>query len=81
MSSDKVQPVEADKVTEQRLENVHTDLDVNVDPETGKRKFNANTQLDDAARLLEEAGGHVEATAEDRKRVLRRIDLFVCACL
>ncbi|TYJ58266.1 hypothetical protein B9479_001092 [Cryptococcus floricola] len=43
-----------------------------------KKKKTANNQIDDAARLLEEAGGHVDYTAEDNKRVLRKIDLFVC---
>jgi hypothetical protein len=41
------------------------------------RRGGANTQLDDAARLLAEAGG-VDYTAEDSKRVLRKIDLYVC---
>lgn len=45
-----------------------------------RKRFNANTQLDDAAKILEEASaqGAIQVTAEDRKRVLRRIDLFVC---
>lgn len=49
-----------------------------VDAEAQKPKFAANSQLDDAARLLAEAGGHVEYTNAEAKRVLRRIDLFVC---
>lgn len=40
--------------------------------------WNANTKLDDAARILHEAGGQHEFSAEDKRRVLRRIDLFVC---
>ncbi|GFZ48398.1 hypothetical protein JCM24511_06146 [Saitozyma sp. JCM 24511] len=43
-----------------------------------KKRFHANHQLDDAKRLLEEAGGQHEFSLEDRKRVLRKIDLFVC---
>ncbi|TXT08534.1 uncharacterized protein COLE_05458 [Cutaneotrichosporon oleaginosum] len=43
-----------------------------------KPKYKANTQLDDAARLLEEAGGHVEYTLDEMKQVLRRIDFYVC---
>jgi hypothetical protein len=34
--------------------------------------------MDDAAQLLAQAGGHVDVTEEDRKRVLRKIDLWVC---
>jgi hypothetical protein len=34
--------------------------------------------MDDAARILHEAGGQQDFSAEDRRRVLRRIDLFVC---
>ena len=37
-----------------------------------------NKHMDDAARILHEAGGHRDFTAEERRRVLRRIDLFVC---
>lgn len=40
--------------------------------------WNANAKLDDAARILHEAGGQHEFSAEDKRRVLRRIDLFVC---
>jgi hypothetical protein len=36
-----------------------------------------NNQMDEAARILAEAG-HREYTPEEKKRVLRRIDLFVC---
>lgn len=49
-----------------------------VDTEAQKPKYAANSQLDDAARLLAEAGGHVEYTPAEAKRVLRRIDFFVC---
>ena len=51
----------------------------NFASEEGERRPKGrNTQLDDAARLLEEAGGHVEYTLEDSKRVLRKIDFWVC---
>ncbi|WVQ69752.1 uncharacterized protein L199_007972 [Kwoniella botswanensis] len=46
--------------------------------EAGKKKRNANRQLDEAADLLRENGGHVEYTVEDRKRVLRMVDIYVC---
>ena len=46
--------------------------------EEGKKpKYAANTQLDDAARILAEAG-NIEYTPQEHKRVLRKIDLFVC---
>lgn len=50
------------------------------DPEhaSGKPKYKANTQLDDAARLLDEAGGHIEYSVAEMKQVLRRIDFYVC---
>ncbi|RSH92558.1 hypothetical protein EHS25_008003 [Saitozyma podzolica] len=78
LNPDAVQPAivtsDKDKVLDQQqLEHVHDD-----DPESGKKKLGANTQLDDAARILDEAGGHIDASMEDRKRVLRRIDIFVC---
>lgn len=44
----------------------------------GGGRRTANTQLDDAARLLAEAGGHVEYTPAEGKRVLRLIDFHVC---
>lgn len=44
----------------------------------GRTKQGANTQLDDAARLLDEVGGHVEYSMDDMKRVLRKIDIYVC---
>lgn len=48
------------------------------DLEQGKGKSTVNNQLDDAARLLAEAGGHVEYTEAENKRVLRKIDIYVC---
>lgn len=61
------------------VETEHVDRVTPDDAETGKRpvRSTANNQLDDAARLLREAGG-IEVTLEENKRVLRRIDLFVC---
>ncbi|WVW79035.1 hypothetical protein I302_100998 [Kwoniella bestiolae CBS 10118] len=68
--------LEDEKVVQQEhIEVAHT-----LDPEAGHApaKKGANTQLDDAARLLAEAGGHVEYTPQESKRVLRLIDLYVC---
>nr|XP_018261920.1 allantoate transporter [Kwoniella dejecticola CBS 10117]OBR84078.1 allantoate transporter [Kwoniella dejecticola CBS 10117] len=42
-----------------------------------KKRHTANNQLDEAAAYLAQAG-HVEYTAEERKAVIRKIDLFVC---
>ncbi|BEJ16693.1 hypothetical protein CspHIS471_0600940 [Cutaneotrichosporon sp. HIS471] len=49
-----------------------------VEHASSKPKYKANTQLDDAARLLEEAGGHIEYSLAEMKKVLRRIDFYVC---
>jgi len=62
--------------------DIHAHIDNAALPEVdaesgGKPKYAANSQLDDAARLLQEAGG-VEYTAAESKRVLRMIDLWVC---
>ncbi|WWC87419.1 uncharacterized protein L201_002308 [Kwoniella dendrophila CBS 6074] len=68
--------LEDEKVMPQEhIETAHT-----FDPESlhTTAKKGANTQLDDAARLLQEAGGHVEYTPQESKRVLKKIDLFVC---
>lgn len=64
------------KPEDTHAEHVDADSVHKHDAETGK-KGSANTQLDDAARILAEAG-HLEFSAAERKRVLRRIDLFVC---
>lgn len=45
--------------------------------ESGKTKYAANTQMDDAARMLAEAGHH-EFDPADKRRVLRKVDLYVC---
>ncbi|KAK8869495.1 hypothetical protein IAR55_000060 [Kwoniella newhampshirensis] len=68
----------ADIKDETKFEAEHVDHPLPQDPETGRRKRHANTQLDDAARILQEQGGQVEYTVEDRNRVLRKIDIFVC---
>jgi hypothetical protein len=74
MSSDKAQitpaPIEDEKV-------LHEHIDAPT-LEAGHGKRTANHQLDDAARLLAEAGGHVEYSHADGKRVLRMIDFYVC---
>lgn len=54
----------------------HVDDAVN-ELESAKPKYAANTQLDDAARILAEAGP-MEFSQEDKKRVLRWIDFYVC---
>ena len=38
--------------------------------ELGGKKYQANNQLDDAARILDEVGGQVEYTAAESRRVL-----------
>jgi hypothetical protein len=67
------------KYEDEKDDVVHLEAVTTNDEERGVKKSTANTQLDDAARILQEAGGIVDATPEERKRVLRRIDLFVCA--
>ncbi|GFZ48430.1 LOW QUALITY PROTEIN: hypothetical protein JCM24511_06178 [Saitozyma sp. JCM 24511] len=47
------------------------------DMEEGKLRHKANNQMDDAAKILEEAGGSISYTQEDQKRLLRKIDLYV----
>jgi hypothetical protein len=49
-----------------------------ADAEAGLKRRNVNTQLDDAAELLAQAGGHVEVSLEDSKRVVRLVDVWVC---
>ncbi|RSH85367.1 hypothetical protein EHS25_004763 [Saitozyma podzolica] len=63
-------PIEDEKVLSEHIEA----------PElvSGQGRRTANTQLDDAARLLAEAGGHVDYTPQDGKRILRMIDFYVC---
>jgi len=73
--SDKITPtpLEDEKAISGQYENQPT-----LDNEEGKKpKYAANTQLDDAARILAEAGT-IEYTPQEHKRVLRKIDLFVC---
>lgn len=59
-----------DKHDEVHLESVQ-------DIEHLKPKYNANRQLDDAARILAEAGPR-EYSAKESRRVLWKIDFFVC---
>lgn len=47
------------------------------DLEDGHKRRKANNQLDEAAKILEERG-EIEYTIEDSKRVLRKIDIYVC---
>lgn len=68
--------MEDEKVLTEHVEVAHTVT--RDDMEKGRKKRTINTQLDDAAKLLEEAGGHVEYTHADNKRILRLIDFYVC---
>ncbi|WVQ83847.1 hypothetical protein IAT38_005991 [Cryptococcus sp. DSM 104549] len=71
-----VQTIEDEKIASEHIETAPT---TSYDPEKGQtKKRTVNTQLDDAARLLEEAGGQIEYTHADNKRVLRLVDLYVC---
>jgi hypothetical protein len=65
MQEDKIAPAE-------QVEAITT-----LEPESGLKRRNANTQLDDAAKLLEESGT-VEFSLAEQKRVLRKIDIYVC---
>jgi NAD(P)H-dependent flavin oxidoreductase YrpB (nitropropane dioxygenase family) len=51
-----------------------------LDPEAISRmhRHGAKGVMDEAARILQEAGGHVEYTPDERRRLLRRIDIYVC---
>jgi hypothetical protein len=51
---------------------VHENLD------DAKPRYRANADLDDAARILDEAGGQHDFDVHDRKRVVRKIDFWVC---
>lgn len=68
--------LEDEKVLTEHIEVAHAVT--RDDMEKGRTKRTVNTQLDDAAKLLEEAGGHVEYTHADNKRILRLIDFYVC---
>ncbi len=72
--AEKVTSIEDEKIVFEHAEHAPADLESNQ----VKAKKGANTQLDDAARLLAEAGGHFDSTPEDKKRVLRMIDIYVC---
>ncbi|KAL7424634.1 hypothetical protein Q5752_000318 [Cryptotrichosporon argae] len=73
MSTHEIKDEDLEKHEVQHVEDTH----VAPAAPRGRGHSGANTQLDDAARLLQEAGG-VEYTQEESKRVLRRIDLYVC---
>lgn len=57
---------------------LETDVHVeNADAEIAKSKYKANKQLDQAAELLAQAGP-LDFSKEDKKRVLKWIDFYVC---
>ncbi|WVQ81318.1 hypothetical protein IAT38_003441 [Cryptococcus sp. DSM 104549] len=58
------------------IDHVENAIEVQ-DLEVGHGKKKTNYQVDEAARILRERGT-VEYTVDDSKRVLRRIDFFVC---
>jgi hypothetical protein len=61
------------------LEEKDRDMVDHIEHDTEKNvAWSGNKHMDDAARILHEAGGHREYSVEDRRRVLRRIDIFVC---
>lgn len=61
------------------LDEKDRDLADHIEHDTEKNvEWSGNKHMDDAARILHEAGGHREYSVEDRRRVLRRIDIFVC---
>ncbi|WVQ63688.1 uncharacterized protein L199_001841 [Kwoniella botswanensis] len=69
-----------DKPVIEQIDNIDTELPPHPDLEDGnpnKKKKTANNQLDEAQEILARSG-HVEYTQEDNKRVLRKIDIFVC---
>lgn len=80
--SDKINPAfdqdnDNEKTLDTQIESAAPALD---NEEAPRSKYAANTQLDDAARLLAEAGT-IEYTHAEGKRVLRRIDFYVCSCM
>jgi len=75
--SHNIEPAD-EKALQGQLEHTPQQLETE---EMGKTtKYAANTQLDDAARLLAEAGD-IQYTHQEGKRVLRKIDLYVCSCM
>ena len=83
MSNADIHPTAPRYAEEDTKEGLTQHVEANeLDPESGpKRRKGVNRQMDDAAALLEEAGlatGQLEASPEERKRVLRKIDLYVC---
>ncbi|ORY25070.1 major facilitator superfamily domain-containing protein [Naematelia encephala] len=65
----------------ERTEHIESSAAIShLDPKaTSKLHRHGATQVvDEATRILEEAGGHVDYTATEKKQLLRRIDLYVC---
>jgi hypothetical protein len=61
----------------QHLEHVLTAKD--DDKQNEKQRHLGNHQLDDAKAILNQAGESIEISPEENKRLLRRIDWWVCA--
>ncbi|OCF32432.1 allantoate transporter [Kwoniella heveanensis BCC8398] len=73
-----------DKQVVEHVDDAQLHTDVNhLEEGHGKNKKTANNQLEEAAKILEQAGagnasGRIEYTTDDGKRVLRMIDIYVC---
>jgi hypothetical protein len=65
-----------DLIATQHLEDV---LTANDDMLNEKQRHLGNHQLDDAKAILNQAGESIEISPEENKRLLRRIDWWVCA--
>lgn len=67
-------------VVETKEDILHVEDAQNGDSDGGLhiKRRGANTQLDDAFAILDSAGGQSDASPEDRKRILRKLDLYVC---
>lgn len=71
--NDNIEPVST------HLDEKDRDIVDHIEHDTEKgRSWKANTQLDEAARILAESGGHRSFTDEEKRRVLRKVDIFVC---
>jgi hypothetical protein len=66
-----------DLIATQHLEDVLTANDDDMLNE--KQRHLGNHQLDDAKAILNQAGESIEISPEENKRLLRRIDWWVCA--
>lgn len=49
-----------------------------IDHESNQKGHHSKIHLDDAAAVLEAGGGSVQYTTAESKRVLRKVDLWVC---